>query len=457
MIQRHMYYIHYTELITLAFLYQFSIGLSPDIVSVSSKHAQPLKNSSCFITRVSFPVNALYMSSITAKSVGNRISNKPCFTYTHAHPSVSRLPNSRRREGGETYKRRADRNTNPPVARLDNGGIHTVHGIGQRVEITQQQPVRRKTLSQHVEKRHQHRGHELRFREVRGKWEAVAQAAEEGAGSLHSARGRDAVPDAKEALRDGVQEGGVELEEVARGVDHDVALQDAVGGVVAEHVVREVVGDLEGEEEAGLGHEGGPVEDAFGGDFDFRGVPGESGGCVLLGCEAGADLDDAVFGARVDVGVGGADVVENVGHHGPVAGAQLVDYQVVVGEERELVVFDKVATDGFAVVRLEELGGGVPELAGVGGVGLVEGVFEGGIAGAEEGLEGGFVGEGIEGEGSGGGEDDGSLGKIAIVRVIEGVWSRRRAGGGGERRCQKIHVVPVIGLQRVVRVSAHRR
>ena len=52
-------------------------GFSPDLVSVSSKYAHRLMNSSCFITLVNFPVNALYISFVTSKSVGNRISKYP--------------------------------------------------------------------------------------------------------------------------------------------------------------------------------------------------------------------------------------------------------------------------------------------------------------------------------------------------------------------------------------------
>lgn len=48
----------YTVIITLAFLYQLNKGFSPFLVCVSSTYAHLLKKSSCFITRVSFPVMA---------------------------------------------------------------------------------------------------------------------------------------------------------------------------------------------------------------------------------------------------------------------------------------------------------------------------------------------------------------------------------------------------------------
>lgn len=295
----------------------------------------------------------------------------------------------------------------------------------------------RETLPQDIKQGHHRRGHELRLRQIRRERQTLAQAPQQGTGDsprLRRPRPQDALSDAEEALDDRIEQGGVELEKVAVGIDHDVALQRALVAVVADHVVWEIVDDLEREEEAWVGDVGLPFEDALVDDVDLVGVRAVCGVRALRVCEPVADLDDPVFGPRVDVGVGGADVVEDVAHHGPVAGAELVDDQVVVGEEREFVVGDEVATDGFAVVRLEELGGGVPELAGVGGVNGVEGVLEGGVARAEEGLEGGFVGEGGEGEGRRRGEDDGRFGEVAIVGVVEGVWEGEgKRGGGGQK------------------------
>lgn len=185
--------------------------------------------------------------------------------------------------------------------------------------------------------------------------------------------------------------------------------------------MREVVKDLESKEEAWVRDVGVPVEDALVDDFDLVRV--SALGCFLAldGGEGGADLDYAVLCACVDVGVGVVDVVEDVGHHGAVSGAHLVDDQVAVGEEGEFVVLDEVSGDGFAVVGLEELGGGVPELADVGGGGGIETVFEGGVVAAEEGLEGGFVLEGGEGEGRVGREDHCVFREISIVGIVETV------------------------------------
>ena len=69
-----MHCIFYSVVRTLAFLYHPKSGFSPFFVSVSSTYAHLLKNSSCERTRVSLPVMALYIISITWKSVGKRMS-----------------------------------------------------------------------------------------------------------------------------------------------------------------------------------------------------------------------------------------------------------------------------------------------------------------------------------------------------------------------------------------------
>jgi hypothetical protein len=59
---------------TLAFLYQLSSGFSPFFVCVSSRSALPDMKSSCEYVRANRPVIAVYMGSITPKSVGKRMS-----------------------------------------------------------------------------------------------------------------------------------------------------------------------------------------------------------------------------------------------------------------------------------------------------------------------------------------------------------------------------------------------
>lgn len=113
-----------------------------------------------------------------------------------------------------------------------------------------------------------------------------------------------------------------------------------------------------------------------------------------------------------------ADVVENVEHESSVPRAQFVDDEVVVGVVGELVVCDKVAGDGFAVVGAEELGWGVPELTSIVWMLGVERILEVGVALAQEGVKMGFIGHGVEVEGLAGGEDDDLLGEIAVIGVV---------------------------------------
>jgi hypothetical protein len=65
---------YYTVIITLAFLYQLSSGLSPFFVLVSAMSALPAIKSSCRYVRAKRPVIAVYIGSMTSKSVGKRMS-----------------------------------------------------------------------------------------------------------------------------------------------------------------------------------------------------------------------------------------------------------------------------------------------------------------------------------------------------------------------------------------------
>lgn len=67
---RHLYMV----IMTLAFLYQVTSGLSPFFVLVSAISALPAMNSSCVYVRANLPVMAEYMGSMTSKSVGKRMS-----------------------------------------------------------------------------------------------------------------------------------------------------------------------------------------------------------------------------------------------------------------------------------------------------------------------------------------------------------------------------------------------
>ena len=65
---------NYKVIMTLAFLYQLKSGLSPFFVLVSAISALPAMKSSCRYVRAKRPVIAVYMGSITSKSVGKRMS-----------------------------------------------------------------------------------------------------------------------------------------------------------------------------------------------------------------------------------------------------------------------------------------------------------------------------------------------------------------------------------------------
>lgn len=64
----------YIVIMTLAFLYQVTSGLSPFFVLVSAMSALPAMKSSCVYVRANLPVMAVYMGSMTSKSVGKRMS-----------------------------------------------------------------------------------------------------------------------------------------------------------------------------------------------------------------------------------------------------------------------------------------------------------------------------------------------------------------------------------------------
>lgn len=64
----------YIVIMTLAFLYQLTSGLSPFLALVSAISALPAMKSSCVYVRANLPVMAVYMGSMTSKSVGKRMS-----------------------------------------------------------------------------------------------------------------------------------------------------------------------------------------------------------------------------------------------------------------------------------------------------------------------------------------------------------------------------------------------
>lgn len=152
-----------------------------------------------------------------------------------------------------------------------------------------------------------------------------------------------------------------------------------------------VVKDFKGEKETRGRDALVPVEDGLVDDFHFAGVSPRGRVFhdlgVLYRCQLGGNFNDFVICPGVDVWIYIADVVEDVEHQRAAAGTHFVDYQVMVRVGGKLVVGDEVAGDGFAVVGAEELGRGVPELAGVGGFFCVESVFEFYVALGEEGVK----------------------------------------------------------------------
>lgn len=128
--------------------------------------------------------------------------------------------------------------------------------------------------------------------------------------------------------------------------------------------MRKVIKYLHGEEEARAGLVLLPLKHGAVDDGDLVGMAARLGRgvevVVLHAREGGRDLNDVVAGAGVNLGVDGADVVEDVEHEGAAAGSHLVEDEVVVRVRREAVVRDEVAGNGLAVKGAEELGGRVP-------------------------------------------------------------------------------------------------
>lgn len=90
----------------------------------------------------------------------------------------------------------------------------------------------------------------------------------------------------------------------------------------------------------------------------------------------------------------------------------------MVRKECHLVVRHEVAGNGFAVIRAEEFGGCVPELAELVGLDTVKSVFEVDVALVNETVELGAVSDRREVERSGRVEDGRMLGEVSVVRVI---------------------------------------
>ena len=246
------------------------------------------------------------------------------------------------------------------------------------------------------------------------------------------------VAEAQEAVCHRVDVLEEELEELAVAVDQDGRLQRLRGQrVVADAVVPEVVDHFQCQKPARLGDQRVPVEDGTVDDLDVLRMAARLGGpAELAGLQVGqsrGDFDDFELRVAVDFRVHVADVVEDVQHQRAVSSAHLVDDQVVVGMVRELVVLHEISGYGFAVVGAKELRRCVPQLPRIVRPGRVEGVFELGVALAQEGVELGLVAHRVKVEGLARVEDDSLLGEVAIVGVIEAVCSHNGSVPAAER------------------------
>lgn len=248
------------------------------------------------------------------------------------------------------HVRRRHRHRPALEARLHHGGIEPRHRVGQRVKIRGHELVQGEIGLQDVEELEQARRDELRVRQVGREGQVRLQPAKPPPPLQRMAERPRAgrVPDLQEARRHRLDVGGVEFEEIAPAVDEHGALQRGLGeGIVADAVVREIVEDFESEEIARSGDVGLPGEYGSIDDLDVGRVAARGGVTVelvgLQGGERSGDFNDFELGARVDVRVVVANVVQDIEHKGSVAGAEFVDYEVVEGVVGEFVVCDEVA------------------------------------------------------------------------------------------------------------------
>lgn len=344
----------------------------------------------------------------------------------------------RMRETGQRASKQASRHAyqgsrhghhSPLIPRLHDGCVQPLYRLGEPVEIGGEQFVAGEVLFQHVKELHQPRGDVLCVGEVGGKGHPGREEAQRGIRGIWTrvVASRGGVADAEEARRYRVQAVHVELVKVSAAVDEDVALEGLLGRhVVADAVVGEVVKDLHGEEEAVRRHVLIPFKYGAVHNLDLVLVAarlgrGQEMAALQVG-EAGGDFDDVVPRASVDLGVDLADVVEDVEHHGAAAGAHFVDEEIVVGVRRQPVVGDEVPGHGLAVEGSEQLRRGMPQLAGrVLPLLVVEQVLELGVPASQLGLERKIIAEGVEVEGLSGAENDGLLGEIAVMGIVQAI------------------------------------
>lgn len=125
--------------------------------------------------------------------------------------------------------------------------------------------------------------------------------------------------------------------------------------------------------------------------------------------QGGRHLYDSILCPLIDFRNGALNVVQNIKHQRAVSGTHFIDNKVFVGVDRQLVVCDQVSCYSLAIVGREHLGGRVPQLSSVVVLDLIEPVFEGGVATAQDLVELRLVPDGIEVERFVGREDDSLL------------------------------------------------
>lgn len=167
---------------------------------------------------------------------------------------------------GWAYEEAVDRHCSAQVSRLHERRVETRNGERKTVKVARDEAVLWEVARQHVKELHEPRGHELGHAEIRLHRCRVAQQAKEpvaGGERVAILSGSGGMTDAQEARGDGVDVRAVKLVHLALRVNEDHALHGRLGGrIVANRIVRKVVKDLHGQEEAGCLHGRRPVKDA---------------------------------------------------------------------------------------------------------------------------------------------------------------------------------------------------
>lgn len=142
---------------------------------------------------------------------------------------------------------------------------------------------------------------------------------------------------------------------------------------------------------------------------------------LLQVCELTRNLDDAVFGPLVYIWMYVSNVVQDVQHHRSVSSTHFVNDEVLVWEEIVLVVLHQVPRQRFSIVRREQLGRCMPQLAEVVVFLQVERILEVGVAMPQLLEEFVLRLHGVEVERVAGREDDDLLGEVAVAGVVQAV------------------------------------